>query len=180
MLKTSLGVSESMDDWVEAVSNAQVRAPAVNPDWSRRQLGLVVIVIALLAPFYGYFVWTQLAKAELRAMEREAVQAAEVVSAQVRAEGIAAAERARKSFESGAAQDLRRRVAAVRVVGAIEGDPAVVIVDRLPIEGAAEAAEVICAQSVHWLRRATGGSTLRVQRDNGKQPATDAGVVVCR
>ena len=168
-----------MDDWVEAVSQVHVRATAIESDWSRRQLGVLVIVVALLAPFYGYFVWDQLLKAELRAVEREAQQEAAALSANVRANAFATGEGIRRSLDAAAAQDLRRRVAAVRVVGAIEGNPAVVIVDHLPAEGAAEAADVICAQGAHWLRRATRGLTFRVQRVNGKQPATDAGVVVC-
>ena len=168
-----------MDGWVEAVSKVQPRAPVIESDWSRRRLGVLVIVVALLAPFYGYFVWNQLMKAELRAMEREAQQEVEALSVQMRAAGVAAAERSRQLLDAAAAQDFRRRVAAVRVVGAIEGNPAVVIVDHLPAEGAAEAADAICAQAAQWLRRATRGSTLRVQRDRGNQPAMDAGVVVC-
>ena len=168
-----------MDEWIDAVSKSRVGVPASDPDWSRRRLGILMIAIALIAPFYGYFVWDQLWKAELRALERKAEMEGKALSAQMRANEIAIGNRFREARDVAAVRDLQRRVMAVRVVGAIDGNPAVVIVDHLPPEGAAEAADVICAQAGHWLRRATRGSTLRVQRDRGNQPALDAGVVVC-
>ena len=168
-----------MDEWIEAVSKSRVGVPLIDPDWSRRRLGILMIAIALIAPFYGYFVWDQLWKAELRALDRKAQLEGEALSAQMRANEIAIGNRFREARDVAAARDLQRRVMAVRVGGVIDGNPATVIVEQLPPEGAAAAAEVICAQAGHWLRRTTRGSTLRVQRDRGNQPALDAGVVVC-
>ena len=77
------------------------------------------------------------------------------------------------------ARDLKARIAAVRVVGVIDGNPPIVVVENLPPEGAAEAAEYICAQAATWLRRNVAGTALRVTRDRGNRPGTEAGRIQC-
>ena len=76
-------------------------------------------------------------------------------------------------------RDLQARIAAVRVTGAVDGSPPSVVVDRLPPEGAAEAAAVICRQASSLLRRPLSGETLRVMRDQDQRPISQAGQVHC-
>jgi hypothetical protein len=97
----------------------------------------------------------------------------------MREAGQAAAANARQAQSERAAFELQARLAAVRVVGVIDGNPPTVVVDKLPPEGAAEVAERICAQAAVWLRRSVSGMPLRVMRDRGERPGTDAGRVLC-
>jgi type II secretory pathway pseudopilin PulG len=133
---------------------------------------MIGIVIALGFPFYQHAVQRELARRELQELERAAETA-------MREAGQAAAASARQAQTERSARDLRTRIAAVRVVGVIDGNPPSVVVENLPPEGAAEAAESICAQAARWLRRSVGGIPLRVTRDRGYQPATEAGRVLC-
>jgi hypothetical protein len=93
--------------------------------------------------------------------------------------GEAAAAHVRQANAVRAERERQARIAAVRVVGVIDGNPPVVVVANLPPEGAAEVAERICAQAAAWLRRGVGGKSLRVNRDRGDRPGTDAGRVLC-
>jgi len=61
--------------------------------------------------------------------------------------------RSRQAIDAAAAQDLRRRLAKVRVVGAIEGDPAVVV---------AACAAIAPARTCSWI--ANGSSTVSAKR----------------
>ena len=141
-------------------------------DWTRRRLALIFILVALLFPFYQYAVQRELVRRELLEVER----AAEVA---MRDAGQAAAASARQAQSERAARERQARIAAVRVVGVIDGNPPIVVVEKLPPEGAAEADEYICAQAAVWLRRSVSGMPLRVTRDRGDRPGTDAGRVVC-
>lgn len=163
------------DGWAAALSTREppLRAPgALAEDWSRRRLGWLAIVIAVLFPFYQYAVQRGLALRELRAVERAAAEAMQEA-------GQAAAANARQAQTQRAARELEARMAAARVVGVIDGNPPVVIVADLPPEGAAEVAERICARAAAWLRRNLGGMPLRVTRHRGDRPGSDAGVVYC-
>jgi hypothetical protein len=162
----------AMGAWADALE-ARGRPPRViAEDWTRRRLALISIVVALLFPFYQYAVQRELARWELREVERAA-------DAAMREAGQAAAANARQAQSERAARELQARIAAVRVVGVIDGNPPIVVVDQLPPEGAAEAAERICAQAAVWLRRSVKGLSLRVTRDRGDRPGTDAGRVLC-
>jgi hypothetical protein len=162
----------AMGDWAEALKGRGRPTLVLAEDWTRRRLALIGIVIALLFPFYQYAVQRELVRRELREVER----AAEVA---MRDAAQAAASSARQAHADRAARDLRARIAAVRVVGAIDGNPPIVIVENLPPEGAAAAAEYICAQAASWLRRKVAGTALRVTRDRGNRPGTDAGRIQC-
>lgn len=168
-----------LSDWSGALAARRQMPEPVAEDWSRRTLTLVVIAVALIWPVYNHVVEGWIARIELN----QALREAERQIAQLQQEtAVARGERAvqlRNEAAQAAARDLRTRVAAVRVVGAIDGPTPVVIVERLPAEGAAEAAEFICAQASGWLRRNIKGITLMVQRDRGSRPATDAGRVNC-
>lgn len=162
----------AMGDWAEALKARGRPTRVLAADWTRRRLALIGIVIALLFPFYQHAVQRELLRRELREVERAAEAAMRDV-AQV------AAASARQAHADRVARDLKARIAAVRVVGVIDGNPPIVVVENLPPEGAAEAAEYICAQAVTWLRRNVAGSALRVTRDRGNRPGTEAGRVHC-
>ena len=168
-----------MTDWSTAVDPRRPITARSTTDWSRRKLAWIFISVALIWPFYSHLVenWISRiemqiamhqAEAQIAQMQQKAASASAELSAQLRAEAAQTA-----------ARDLRYRIAAVRVVGAIDAPTPVVIVDHLPVEGAAEAAETICAQASGWLRRSVKGTTLLIQRDRGQRPAADAGRVVC-
>ena len=152
----------AMGDWAEALKDRGRPTRVLAEDWTRRRLALIGIVIALLFPFYQHAVQRELVRRELREVERAA-------EAAMRDAAQAAAASARQAHADRVARDLKARIAAVRVVGAIDGNPPIVVVENLPPEGAAEAAEYICAQAATWLRRNVAGMALRVTRDRGNR-----------
>lgn len=162
----------AMGDWGEALKARGRPTRVLAEDWTRRRLALIGIGIALLFPFYQYAVQRELLRLELREAERAA-------EAAMRDAAQAAAASARQAQADRVARDLKARIAAVRVVGVIDGNPPIVVVENLPPEGAAEAAEYICAQAATWLRRNVTGTALRVTRDRGNRPGTEAGRVHC-
>ena len=162
----------AMGDWAEALKDRGRPTRVLAEDWTRRRLALIGIVIALLFPFYQHAVQRELVRLELREVERAA-------EAAMRDAAQAAAESARQAQADRVARDLKARIAAVRVVGVIDGNPPIVVVENLPPEGAAEAAEYICAQAATWLRRNVAGTALRVTRDRGNRPGTEAGRIQC-
>lgn len=157
--------------------------PLPASDWSRRRFAAVMIATALAFPFYEYAVGRWLANRELRtgmeALRETMTHPAPTTEAEPRfasAEEIAT----RQQQEAARLEALRwQRQSSVRVSGAIDGHVPIAIVAGIPPGGAAEAAERICAQTATRLGRSLRGLTLRVQRDRGPEPATDAGVVVC-
>jgi type II secretory pathway pseudopilin PulG len=162
----------AMGDWADALEARRRPLPMRAEDWTRRRLALIGIAIAVLFPFYQHAVQRVLARWELREIER----ATEVAMQEA---GQAAAAQARQANAVRAERDRQARIATVRVVGVIEGNPPVVVVANLPPEGAAEVAERICAQAAAWLRRSVDGMSLRVNRDRGDRPGTAAGRVLC-
>lgn len=161
-----------MGDWAEALEARESPPPVLAKDWTRRRLALIGIALVLLFPFYQHAVQRELARRELQELERAAEDA-------MRDAGQAAAASARQASAERAARGLQARIAAVRVVGVIDGNPPIAVVENLPPEGAAEAADYICAQAAIGLRRSVGGISLRVTRDRGDQPGTEAGKVLC-
>src|SRR3546814_1807711 len=90
---------------------------------SRFVIGLVVFVlVALLYPWYSYWV-------QARLVARDVTRAVEVMDAQLRSELKAVDKRATQAAQRRQATVDRRRVAAVRVVGAMatSGRPGVIV-----------------------------------------------------
>lgn len=162
----------AMSDWAGALEGRRRPREVAAEDWSRRRLAVIVIVIALLFPFYTHVVQRELVR-------RELAEAARAADAALREAQQAAAASARQAAALREAQDRRAMIAAVRVVGVIEGNPPVVVVENLPPEGAADVAGAICAQAAASLGRRVDGMKLRVSRDHGNRPGTDAGLVIC-
>ncbi len=140
---------------------------------SRFVIGLVVFVaMALLYPWYSYWVQTHL-------LARDLQKAAEELGAQVRDETQAATGRMqRDQLQQRPAVD-RRRVTSVQVIGAMatQGDPVVIV--RMGDAGLSESAATICRQASRWLNRSTSGMTLHVQSQRGRLPAVTIGSVDC-
>ncbi|MBK8070369.1 MAG: hypothetical protein IPK27_22985 [Rhodanobacteraceae bacterium] len=161
--------ARALRDWHPA---PRISATEPVADWSRRRVAMIIVLVALIYPFYATGIERMLLRIEL---ERIATEAREQMAQQQQA----LAEEARVLAARAAERDLRTRVAAVRVTGAVDGSPPSVVVDRIPPEGAAEAAAFICRQASALLRRPLSGKTLRVMRDLGARPVADAGEVVC-
>lgn len=166
------GTEPSMSDWSGALEGRRRPPPVPAQDWSRRRLAVIAIVIALLFPFYAHMVERELVR-------REMAEAQRAMEEGLRDAQQAAAASAREAAARREAAEWRAKVAAVRVVGVIEGSPPVVVVENLPREGAAEVAGTICAQAAVALGRKIDGVVLRVNKDRGNRPGTDAGQVVC-
>lgn len=140
---------------------------------SRFVIGLVVFVlVALLYPWYSYEVQTRLAA-------RDLARVVEQFDAELRSQTKAAADRAEQAEQRRLDAADRRRVAGVRVVGAMaaSGQP-VVIVDMGKAE-LWESQATICRQAARWLKRPTAGTTLHVQSHRGRSPAVTIGSVDC-
>lgn len=165
-------VESAMSEWAGALEGRRGPPLVIAEDWSRRRLAGVAIVIALLFPFYAHLVERELVR-------RELAEAAHAAEAALRDAQQAAAARARQASAAREAMDRRATIAAVRVVGVIDRNPPIVVVENLPPEGAAEVAEAICAQAANGLGRRVDGMVLRVTRAGGNRPGTDAGQVIC-
>lgn len=167
-----------MDAWTQVPSAAR---PAFQPppDWTRRQLGALVIVIALLWPFYAHLVERILVRVEMALVQEQLAADLEAAAQQARASGAAAAARQQAERDAAAAMAKQARINSARVIGVMDGQVPVLIVERLPPEGAAESGVTLCAQASRWLRRDLRGVTVRVQRDQGSLPASEAGWLHC-
>lgn len=131
----------------------------------------VLVLLALLWPWYSYRVQAYLLGRDLQAvgeaLQREGERAAAQSSARQREAQLRRNEAA-----------LRRRLAGVSVRGA-SGSASPVVIVVLGDSNPQEARDVICAGAERLLGRSLAGVTLRVQAHRGAQPALDAGSVRC-
>ncbi|MDN5781878.1 MAG: hypothetical protein L0H23_07620 [Luteimonas sp.] len=140
---------------------------------SRFLIGLVVfVVVALLYPWYSYQVQTRLAA-------RDLTRVVEAVDFQVRSELKAVEGQARQAAQRSQATVDRRRVAAVRVVGAMATSGKPVVIVNMGEAGLSESRATICRQASRWLKRSTSGMTLQVQSHRERLPAVSIGSVDC-
>lgn len=140
---------------------------------SRFVTGLIVfLVVALLYPWYAYWVNSHLLSRDLevglRAFEREAGAATAQANQQ-----------AAMQAEASEADRQRRALAAVRVLGASASGSRPLVIVRYEGVSLDDAGPTICAQARGWLDRPLSGVTLRVQQHRGRAPAVDVGVVDC-
>jgi ribosomal protein S12 methylthiotransferase accessory factor YcaO len=73
----------------------------------------------------------------------------------------------------------KQRVAGVRVMGVSSGGDLPTVLVSLSNSNAYEAERTICQQAGAWLNKNVSGTTLRLQRHRGNQPAADAGEITC-
>lgn len=149
------------------------RAPPVDAAQTRFVTGVVVLVlIALAYPWYSYRVTTWLAARDLQAataeMTRQANAASERMNQQIQAQ------RTRQQVA-----DTRRRIAAVRMMGATPSRNGPVVIVRMEQASLAEAEAEICRQAARWLGGPVDGKVLRVQRYRDRAPALDIGGIAC-
>jgi hypothetical protein len=140
---------------------------------SRFVIGLVVFVaVALLYPWYSYWVQTHL-------LARDFQRAAGELGAQLRDETQAVTDRTHRDQLQRQAVVDRRRVTSVQVMGAMatQGDPVVIV--RMGDAGLSESRATICRQASHWLNRSTSGMRLHVQSQQGRLPAATIGSIDC-
>jgi predicted phosphoribosyltransferase len=146
--------------------------PAEDPAASRFAIGLTVfLVVALVFPWYAYWVCTRLLAADAEAALQQLAGESAAASAQWRAQASAANARQRE-------RQQRDRIARVTVRGISEGSGATVVIVDLGEASLAEATESICRQ-VRRLRREGTYDALRVQRFRGAAPALTVGTIRC-
>ncbi len=142
--------------------------------------GLVIFVaVALVFPWYSYWVQSRLVTRELETGLRQMSTALESAEKRARADAAqyqrASAQAAQVRRETSASE----RVAAVRVMGAKHGSNGPVAVVYFGSAGITESTERVCQQAGLFLGRSVTSEVLRVQRYRGNQPATDAGHIRC-
>jgi hypothetical protein len=168
--------AQALRDWSPA---ERLRPPQPAVDWSRRRVALILVLIALLYPFYAAGVERLLLRMELERASREFERVAAEARSELAAQQARQAEHVRAIETLAAERDLRAQINAVRVTGVVEGSPPSVVVDHIPPAGAAMAAAVVCRQASALLRRPLQGEAIRVMRDLGARPVADAGTVIC-
>lgn len=140
---------------------------------ARFMVGLAVfVVVALLYPWYSYWVQTHLLARDLR-------QATQAIDAQFRQEMRGA----EKQVERAAAQSRRvaaqRRARGVRMMGAMTTNGVPVVIVDMGGASLSEGRGAICHQAPGWLGRPVSGLTLRVHAWRGRAPAESLGSVAC-
>jgi len=140
---------------------------------SRFVIGVVAfVVVALLYPWYSYWVHSQL-------LARDVQRAAEVVGSQLKQEVAGLDAEMQRDVVHWQATTTRQRVAGVRVMGAMVANGVPVVVVDMKQAGLTESARTICAQAPARLGRQTSGMTLQVQSHRGRLPAVTIGSVEC-
>lgn len=149
-----------------------------SPRWSepttdgRFSIGIAVFLsVALVYPWYSYWVQKHLLARDMNAGVEELTEA---VATESRDLDSRLAQRAQESAE--VAQ--RRRIGAVRVTGISDGQPPLAVVD-LGKSTFLEADETICRQTAAWLRRSVSGTVIRVQRLESHGTAAAIREMVC-
>src|SRR3546814_7573892 len=116
---------------------------------------------------------------ETRLGARGVARAVDVVDALLGSELKAVDEQATQAAQRRQATTDRRRVAAVRVVGAMATSGRPVVIVDMGEAGLSESQATICRQASRWLKRSTSGMTLHVQSHRGRSPAVSIGSVDC-
>lgn len=160
-----------MADWVAALDRGHTlpSGQAEAADWSRRRLGILICVVALIFPVYSYLVQ----RAFLRA---EASAAQEAMNQELRR--LSEETMQTRQAPPAPAFTSPRPPPPVRVVGIIDG-PQPTAIAKLHGRSPSEIAPSLCAQAEQWLQRDLSDQHIRIQEDRGDQPAQNAGVVWC-
>ena len=167
-------------NWKDLSFRRRARISESSGNDPRFVIGLVVFVsIALLFPWYAYEVVSY-------SLERDATKALNEFGA-VLDESNKESERQRaasvkyqqRQSNAAAEQQLRQRVAGVRVMGVSSGGDLPTVLVSLGNSNTYEAERAICQQAGAWLNKNVSGTTLRLQRHRGNQPAADAGEITC-
>lgn len=133
---------------------------------------IVFIVVALLYPWYEYWVQSRL-------MARDFVRGAEAVTQQLQAETAKMDDQLRAGTERRRAQLRQQRINRVRILGATQGSGSPMVIVDLGDAGLTESASAICRQAEAWLGRPLDGVVLRVQRGQAGKGPISVGKVRC-
>jgi len=139
----------------------------------RFAIGLgVFILVALLFPWYAYEVVSY-------SLERDTIKALNQFGIETQRQIDEVNKENQKRRVATAEHLLRQRIARVRVMGVSSGGDIPTVLVSLGNSNIYEADIVICKQAALWLGRNIDGSTLRIQKHRGNQPAQDAGEITC-
>lgn len=150
------------------------RAPEEEAAQTRFWIGLgVFLAVALLYPWYAYWVQTRLFAHEVPQAMRDADA---VFRQHDDAVGRAITGRAPASRRQEAAT---RHEAPVRTMGAVRMRSGPMVIVELGGRSLEDARPTICAHAARWLRMPMEGQVLRVQRYRADRPAISVGEVRC-
>lgn len=136
-------------------------------------IGLVVFVsVALLFPWYAYEVVSY-------SIERDATRALNDFGIETQKQVEAENKEAERRHSAALDFQQRQRVAGVRVMGVSSGGDLPTVLVSLGNLNTYEAERTICQQAGTWPNKNVSGTTLRLQRHRGNQPAADAGEITC-
>jgi hypothetical protein len=139
----------------------------------------VFIAVALVFPWYSYWVINYLMTREVAAFAQQMQVETDMASAESSAQVARSQAAAAASAQNSAARLQRRRISAVRVMGVSTGGMSPMVLVNLGTSSAMEADEEICRQAERWLHRDLSGIVIRVQRSRGNAPSIDGGELVC-
>lgn len=133
---------------------------------------IVFIVVALLYPWYEYWVQSRL-------MAHDLVRGAEAVTQQLQAETAKLDGEQRAGTERRRVRSQQQRINRVRILGATQGGGSPMVIVDLGDAGLTESASAICRQAEAWLDRPLDGVVLRVQRGQAGKGSISVGKVRC-
>lgn len=140
---------------------------------ARFRMGLgVFLAVALLYPWYEYWVQTRL-------LARDVTQAAEEVGKALERETAAMERKAAARAEQPRQATRRRHDASIRTMGAMRTRSGPMVIVDLGGRSLQDARLPICVQAAQWLGEPVDGQTLRVQRYRVNRPSVGAGEVRC-
>jgi hypothetical protein len=160
-------------DWKHLSFRRRSRISGSSGNDPRFVIALVVFVsAALLFPWYAYEVVSY-------SIERDATRALNEFGMETQKQVEAANKEAERQHSAALEFQQRQRVAGVRVMGVSSGGDLPTVLVSLGNSNTYEAERTICKQAGAWLNRNVSGTTLRLQRHRGNQPAADAGEITC-
>ncbi len=140
---------------------------------ARFVIGLTVfVIVALLYPWYSYWVQTHL-------LARDLQQVTQAMDSQVRDEVRRVDAHVQQAAVRSTATANRRRVGGVQMMGAMTTNGVPVVIVDMAQANLFEGKASICRQAPGWLGHPVAGLTLRVQAYRGSAPAESIGSVEC-
>lgn len=160
-------------DWKDLSFRRRSRFSQSSGNDHRFAIGLgVFVLVALLFPWYAYEVVSY-------SIERDATRALNEFGIETQKQVDAANKEAERQHSAALELQQRQRVADVRVMGVSSGADLPIVLVALGNSNTYEAEKTICKQAGTWLNKNVSGTTLRLQRHRGNQPAVDAGEITC-
>lgn len=171
-------------DWKDLSFRRRSRVSEGSGNDRRFAIGLgIFIFVAFVFPWYAYAVVSHLlARDTTKALNEFGIERQKQIdeaNTESQRQHAASAEYQQRQRSATSELQLRQRVAGVRVMGVSSGGDLPTILVSLGNSNTYEAERTICNQAGAWLNKNVSGTTLRLQRHRGNQPATDAGEITC-